>query len=395
VAREARAAAPEEGAERSLDERFHGKPFSTSPYDRPESTGWRLSRALEKRSQKAGIPPGTIVYLGEPRSERVGISVIDYTKDQFHELTLRRAEECFPYLDPSTVTWINVDGIHDTALVERLGTHFGVHPLVLEDIVATDQRPKRDDYGEYLFVVARMLYFLQGSDELVNEQISLIIGKGFVISFQQRPGDVFDELRERLRRSGGRVRELGADYLAYCLLDAIVDNYFGVLERLGEQIESIEEELVEHPGPGNFRELHRMKRTMLGMRRAVWPMREVVNGLVLTESKLIKAATRHYLRDLYDHVIQAADTIETMREMLSGMLDIYLSGISNRTNDVIKFLTVVSVLFVPMTFIASFYGMNVAYLPMARHEWGFEAVFAVMVLTSGTMFVLLRRRRLV
>ncbi len=256
------------------------------------------------------------------------------------------------------MTWINIDGIHEVEIIEKIGSHFGFHPLMLEDIVNTGQRPKLEDSESYIFIVLKMLYFDEKAGEINAEQVSLIIGSNFVISFQEKEGDVFNHIRERIRSAKGRIRKTGADYLAYSLLDAIVDNYFLILEKSGERIGAMEEEVVANPTPPTLQIIHHLKRDIIFLRKSVWPLREVVNGLERSESKLIKKTTRIFLRDVYDHAIQVIDTIETFRDTISGMLDIYLSSVSNKMNEVMKVLTIIATIFIPLTFIAGIYGMN-------------------------------------
>jgi len=352
-----------------------------------------MPRIIKKRSKKVGLPPGTLVHIGEKKIEKVRITIIDYDETQFQEKKARTIEECFPFKDKPTVTWINVDGIHQLDIIEKIGKHLNLHPLILEDIVNTGQRPKMEDFGDYIFVVLKMIYYDEKEDEIKAEQVSLILGQNFVISFQEREVDVFNPIRERIRNSKGRIREMGADYLAYALVDEIVDNYFIILERLGEKIEDVEEELVTDPKPETSQAIHNLKREMIFLRKSVWPLREVVSGLERGESALIKEATRIYLRDVYDHTIQVIDAIETSMDMLSGMLDIYLSSISNRMNEVMKVLTIIATIFIPLTFIAGIYGMNFKFMPELGLRWGYFAVLSVMVIIGIGMVIYFRKKK--
>ncbi len=326
------------------------------------------------------MPPGSLVHIGEKKAEEVKITIIDYDETHFQEKVIKTIEECIPFKDKPTVTWINVDGIHQVELLEKLGQCYGLHPLTLEDILNTDQRPKIEDFGDYVFIVLKMLYYRDKTDEIVTEQMSLILGLNFVISFQEGiEGDVFDPIRERIRSDKGRIRKMGADYLAYSLLDSIVDYYFVILEKLGERIESLEEKLVANPNPETLQIIHNLKREMIFLRKSVWPLREVISGLERGESSLIKESTRIYLRDVYDHTIQVIDTIETFRDMLSGMLDIYLSSVSNRLNAVMKVLTIIATIFMPLTFLAGIYGMNFKFMPELEWRWGYPLIWIVML----------------
>lgn len=350
-------------------------------------------RAVAKRSRKAGLPPGTLVYTGEQQVESVRITVIDYDEQHVQEKQVASPEECLPFRQTPTVTWINVDGLHDVSVIEKLGKAFDLHPLLLEDILSTGQRPKFEDYEKNLFIVVKMLSFSEDSQAVETEQVSLIIGPNFVLSFQETVGDVFDYVRDRIRNAKGRIRKLGADFLAYSLVDAIVDGYFVILEKLGEKIENLEGELVREADQKTLQKIHSLKREMITLRRSIWPLRELIGSLQRSESALVAESTSLYLRDLYDHTVLIIDTIESFREMVSGMLDIYLSSLSNRTNAVMKVLTIIATLFIPLTFIAGVYGMNFEHMPELRWRYGYAAIWAVMIVVALIMLVYFRRRR--
>jgi magnesium transporter len=352
-----------------------------------------MQKLIKKRSKKAGLPPGSLVHIGEKKAEIQKITVMDYDETHFQEKEIKTIEECFLFKDKPTVTWINIDGLHQVEILEKLDECYGLHPLVLEDILNTDQRPKMEDYGEYLYIVLRTLNYNDKSSEIESEQISLVLGPNFVFSFQEREGDTFNPIRDRIRNSKGRIRKMGADHLAYTLLDSIIDNYFIILEKLGEKIEFLEEEVVTQPGPETLQTIHHLKREMIFLRKGVWPLREVISGLERGESSLIKESTRIYLRDVYDHTIQTIDTIETYRDMVSGMLDIYLSSISNRLNAVMKVLTIIATIFMPLTFIAGIYGMNFKYMPELEWRWGYPAIWFAVVLISVSMLIYFKRKR--
>jgi magnesium transporter len=333
------------------------------------------------------------VYIGKTKTEKVKITYIDYNEDHFQEEKVETVEKVFQFSNTSTATWINFDGIHQLDTIEKVGKHFKIHPLVLEDIMNTGQRPKMEDFGDYLFIVLKMLQYDEKEDVTKTEQVSLVLSSKYVLSFQEDEGDVFDSIRERIRTDRGSIRKRGVDYLAYSLIDAIVDNYFMVLEKIGEKIEDIEDELVKNPTPGVLHEIHRLKRELIFLRKSVWPLREVISRLERWESPLIDKSIDIYLRDVYDHTIQVIDSLETFRDTLSGMLDIYLSSVSNRMNEVMKVLTVISTIFIPLTLIASIYGMNFRYMPELEWSWGYPMVYVVMLAIGAVMLVYFRRKK--
>ena len=352
-----------------------------------------MPRSMKRMSKTAGLAPGTVVHVGNQAMEHSRITIMDFDESHLEEKQIEKIEDAFPFKESPTVTWINVDGIFETDLIEKIGTHFGVHPLVLEDIANTAQRPKMEDLGGYIFVVFKMLRLDPASGDIVSEQVSLILGPGFVISFQEAEGDVFDHIRERIRSSKGRIRKLKADYLAYTLIDAVVDNYFTILEQFGERMEQVEGDLMTHPGPETLQEIHSLKREMIRLRRSIWPLREALSQFGRSESDLIMESTVVYLRDVYDHTIQVIDTIESLRDMVSGMLDTYLSSISNRMNEVMKVLTIIATIFIPITFIAGVYGMNFAFMPELGWRGAYFVVLGVMAGVGLAMVLYFKRKR--
>ena len=352
-----------------------------------------MQKLIKKRSHKAGLPPGTLVHIGERKTEKVKIRILDYDEVQFEEKEAKTIEESFPFKDKPTVTWINIDGLHEVEIIEKLGSHFGLHPLLLEDILNTDQRPKMEDYGDYIFVVLKMLYSGKNKGEIEAEQVSLIFGSNFVISFQEHEGDVFKPIRDRIRNNKGRIRKSEADYLAYTLLDAIVDNYFLILEKVGEKMEDTEQHLTTNPSPETLRYIRKLKNEMIFLRKSIWPLRELINGLERCESILIHESTGAYLRDIYDHTIQIIDTVESYRDMISGMVDIYLSSISNKMNEVMKVLTIFASIFIPLTFVAGVYGMNFEFMPELTWHWSYFALLGFMALIGISLVIYFKRKR--
>ncbi len=352
-----------------------------------------MSRLTQRRPAKAALPPGTVAYVGARKVDKIGITVLDYGPDGCREDRSASLAELLPHRDSGTVTWIDIDGLHDTDLLQGLGAHFGFHPLVLEDVVNTHQRPKLEDYGGYLYIVARMLSYDAGKRELGSEQVSLLLGPNYVFSLQESWGDVFDPVRERIRDGKGRIRNHGPDYLAYALLDAVVDNYFVVLEQLGEEIEEIESQLVADPRPQQQRAVHQLKREMILLRKSVWPLREVLAGMERTESELLQPGTRVFVRDVYDHAVQVIDVVESFRDMLTGLQDLYLSSLGNRTNEVMKVLTIIGTIFIPITFLAGVYGMNFTHFPELNWKWGYAGFWAASLAVGGVMLSFFRRRK--
>lgn len=352
-----------------------------------------MARLFKKRSVKTGLPPGSLVHIGEKRAEKVGIRIIDYSEKDWHEREVQEVGECFPFRDEATVTWISLAGLHDVKAIQEIGSHLGIHPLVLEDILNTGQRPKIEIFEDYVFVVLKMISIDTDGYEIKAEQVSIILGRNFVISFQETIVDIFHSVRERIRNDKSRIRRMEADYLSYALLDMLVDNYFIILEKLSEKIESLEEAVVAEPTPETLHAIHILKREMISLRKSVWPLREVIKGLEKGESPLVGDATRPYIRDVYDHTIHIIETVETFRDMLSGLLDIYLSGISHRMNEVMKLLTIIATVFIPLTFITGIYGMNFEYMPELRWRFGYFVILIVMALLGLGMIIYFKKKR--
>ena len=348
-------------------------------------------KLVQKRSRKTGLPPGTLVHIGDKKADHVTIKAFLYAGAKCDEWTVAQPEQLAPPSDESVI-WVDVGGVHKLDVLDAFGKQFSLHPLLLEDIANTDQRPKLDDYETYFFVVMKMLSLTERQDVMV-EQVSLVLGRNFVLSFQENGTDVFHSVRERLRGGKGRMRQAGADYLLYALVDAIVDQYFAVLESIGEKIEALQQVVVADPKPETLREIHALKRQLLFLRRAVWPLRDVMNNLSRSDCPFLQHSTKVFFRDVYDHVVQIVDTIETLREMVSASLDIYLSSVSYRLNAVMRVLTVITTIFMPLSFIASIYGMNFEYMPELKSVWGYPAVLAVMALVGVGMLFVFRSKR--
>lgn len=346
----------------------------------------RLSSAA-----KAGMAPGSLIHLGERKTEQAAISLIEYGPDVVAEHRFATITESRAYQPRLPVLWLNVHGLHEPEVMTEIGRRFGLHPLVLEDILNTDQRPKVDDYGDYLFIVAR--FFDTESGHIESDQVSLILGPNYVLSFQERPSGRFDPVRERLRQDRGQIRKLGADYLAYSLLDAIVDRYFVIIEDFGERTEDLEDMMLDRPQRDALQQVHRLKRETLTLRRAVWPLREVINSLIRADERFFRPGTRPYLRDIYDHTVHALESLEANRDIVSGLLDIYLSAVSNRVNQEVRALTVVAVIFMPATLISGIFGMNFKQMPLLDWPDGFYVAIGLMTFVATTLSVVFWRRR--
>ena len=352
-----------------------------------------MLQLLKKITQKAGLPPGDLVHVGDRKVERVSIIRIEYDGDILKEEIIAGPELMESVFESSRVNWIIVNGLHEVDIIERIGRHFGIHNLVLEDILNTVQRPKMDVFEEYAFIVMSTLLHGRQQGEIRSEQVSIILHGNTVITFLEGEDGIFDGIRERIRNGKGRIRGEGADYLVYVILDTIVDHYFFGLEAVSEKIETLEEELITDPSPGAVKELNRLKRDAILLRKSAWPLRDVLNSILRDKIIFIGDGVIPYFRDVSDHIIQIIDIIATIQDMLSGMLDIYLSSVSNRMNEVMKVLTIIATIFIPLTFIAGIYGMNFKYMPELEWHSGYFLVLAVMGFVGGIMFVYFRRKR--
>ena len=351
-----------------------------------------MSRQAKRHSRKAGLAPGTLVHVGERRAEATRITVLDYDEQGCRESHPADLRKCTEFRRSDTVSWINVDGVHDVELIAQAGEVFGIHPLVLEDILNTNQRSKFEDYESYAFLVVRMLT-LDTQKHIAAEQVSVVFGPNFVLSFQEAPGDVFDPVRERIRNGKGRIRKMGNDYLAHCLVDAVLDGYFAIIEDLGDRVEDIEERLVRDPDTRLLAEIYRSRRECAFLRKSARPLREMIGAFERVEGPLVREETAVYLRNLYDHTIQILDTMESLRDTVTGMLEMYLSSASNRMNEVMKVLTIIATIFIPLTFIAGVYGMNFEAMPELKWRWAYPMVWVVMATAAGAMVCYFRRKK--
>lgn len=346
-----------------------------------------------KPNKASNLPPGTISYKGKKFSDVTTVEIINYSIDSYTKLDSKNVEDAFNFKETNQVTWINVNGLNATENIEKLGLHYHLHPLTLEDVVDTTHRPKIDEFEDYLFIVFKMLYFKD--DGVLNyEQVSMVVGESYVLTFQEADGDVFDELRERISNAKGRIRSQGSDYLMYAILDAVVDNYMSVIEDFGDRIEDLETDVFASESNGSTpSQIQGLKREILKIRRSIFPFREIINRLEKSECKIIDIKTRSYLRDLYDHTIQVSETIDLYREMIWSIMDMYMTLISNKMNEVMKVLTIIATIFIPLTFIAGVYGMNFNNMPELHYKYGYYVVWAVMIVLFILMLIYFRRKR--
>lgn len=352
-----------------------------------------MSRHGKRRAKKLGLPPGTLLpHVEEAQPESSSITILDYDDKYFHAEQTHLVESLIPYKTSPSVTWINVDTINDVKLLEKLGSVFNLHPLTLEDIQSADQRPKLDDYETYLYIDLKILSYNEEKNDIEQEALSLVLGPSYVITFHERESAVLNPIRDRIRSHGGRIRKMGADYLAYCLVDTVVDHYFILMEKLDGKIESLQDDVMTNPTPTVLREINDIKQMIIALRKTIWPLRDVIVRMERRDSRLIADSTRVFLRDVYDHTIHIMDTIETFRDLVSGILDIYLSSSSNRLNEVIKFLTIISTIFIPLTFLAGVYGMNFKHFPELEMQYGYYYFWIFNLVTAGLMLYYFKKK---
>ncbi|MDP3353040.1 MAG: magnesium/cobalt transporter CorA [Flavobacteriaceae bacterium] len=337
-------------------------------------------------SKKSGLPPGTLIHIGKKRANQVQMSVIDYTESSYNESECKKIDDCFSYRDTTTTSWINIDGIHNTEIIEALGNHYGHHPLLMEDILNTLSRPKLEEYDDYLFLNLKMLGISKDQKSIISEQVSLILGKNYVISFQEQPGDVFDSIRIRIRESKGNIRKRKADYLFYRIIDTVVDNYFFIVEHLSERIENLEDLVLKSQTTDLLHQIQDLKTQLIQIRKAISPLREAVSLLQKDEVKFIHKNTNQYFRDVYQNLIQVSESIDIYREMTKNLMDLYQSGINNRMNQVMQVLTVIATIFIPLTFIVGIYGMNFDNIPELHWKYGYFFTWGIMI--SVVLFML-------
>lgn len=359
-----------------------------------------ISRIMNKtKTQKTtlsdtiGHRPGALIHVGERRVEQVTMNLIEYDEKNIHEIPNASIKECLESKNKSNVSWINVVGVHDAEIIKTFGDDFDIHALHQSNIMNTELRPYIEVFDNYVLLMLKMPHYDDKTGKLDLEQISIILAQGHVLTFQEHSADFFDQIRKRLRNNSGSIRKLQSDYLTYAIIDAIIDSYFLVIEKVGDMTEDIEEELMANPDPETMQTIQTLKRRMISLRKSIWPAREIIDYLGRDSTSLISDGTRTYLRDVYNHVIQVTDSIEGLRDVIGGMLDTYLSSVSNRMNEVMKTLTVIAAIFIPITFIAGIYGTNFSYVPELQWEGSYFVMLIGMALISGMMIAWFRKKR--
>lgn len=350
-----------------------------------------IKSLLKKRSKKAGAAPGTLIYTGDATSAKPALTVFIYNADAIIEKHPQTIAETFSLLQKEMNAWIHISGIHDASLIHAIGKQFQLHPLLLEDIMSPTQRSKLDDYKSAIYIATHALYFQ--NEALEQEQISLVITERTLISFSEKPTDLFKPIHERLLKPGSRMRQRGPDYIAYTILDCIVDNYFVVLEQEDEKLSTLETALLSHHNGHSLYNIQLQKRELMTLRKTIWPMRELISQFRRMDSPLVSETTQLYLYDIYDHTIQAIETVESFRDLTGGLHEIYVATINQKMNETMRLLTVVATIFVPLTFITSLYGMNFDYMPELHHTWGYPAVLIFMALISLVMLIFFRKKK--
>ncbi len=355
--------------------------------------GSKAGRLLESRIKTIGQPPGSLIHIGRNEIERPLITMIAFNESEVVTRQCADMRECLPFKEKYRVVWVDICGLHDTSLIEQAGEFFGIETLTLEDVLHTGQRPKVEDFDRYLYIVLQMLEYGGAEAGITREQLSIVIGKNFVVTFQEKPGDMFGYVRQRIDNTGSKVRKLGADYLAYTLIDAVVDHYLTILEEVENTIDQLEAALLENYSKDTFESIYTLKRELIILRKSVWPLREAVGRVTRDDIQVIGDSVDPYYRDIYDHIILVIDTVEVFRDIVTGMQETYLASVNNRMNEVMKFLTMIATIFMPLSFIAGLYGMNFHYMPELWWRWGYYAVLGVMFLIFGGMVLFYRSRK--
>ena len=352
-----------------------------------------MSESLSFASEKSGLPPGSLVHVGEVHTHEHKISVVSYNKSTLRRHTVKSIEELLPYKTTDTITWVIVDGLKDVSIIDAIGQYFDIHSLVLEDILNTHQRPKFEDFNDYLYIVIKAITLNNEAFNIEYEQISLLILNNFVFTFTEKPNELFDPILNRLDNDKSQIRNLGTDYLAYLIMDTVVDEYFAVQDTFDDLIESVEDTLLSDPSSETLATIQKIKRELIFLRRSVSPLRELLAGIQRSESPLINEKTRRYFGDVYDHAIRIIEAIESYRDLIAGMLDIYLSSVSNKMNETMKVLTVFASIFIPLTFLAGVYGMNFEYMPELKWRWAYPTLWIFFISVSVFLLRFFKKKK--
>ena len=352
-----------------------------------------MSESLSSASKKSGLAPGTLVHIGEVHEHEHSIMMMNYNSTKLEKRTINSIEELLPYKTTDSVTWVIIDGLKDIAIVDAIGQHFDIHPLVLEDILNTNQRTKFEEYPDYLYFVIKATSLHKGSFNIEYEQISILVLKNFVFTFMEKPDALFNPIINRLNNEEGHLRNSGSDYLAYVIMDTVVDEYFTLQDAFDELIESIEDDLLTHPSVETLVTIQKIRRELIFLRKTVSPLRELLAAIRRSESPLFDERTKRYFADIYDHSIRIIEAVESYRELISGMLDIYLSSVSNKMNETMKFLTVFASIFIPLTFIAGVYGMNFEYMPELKWKWSYPILWSVFIGIAVSLLFYFKKKK--
>lgn len=352
-----------------------------------------MAETTKNISKKAGLPPGVLMHVGNRLADNVSITVIDYSSSEYVEKTCETTEEVFEYRDTKSVTWINIDGLHDVDTIAKIGKHFDLHPLLVEDILNTKHRPKLEEYDNCLFVTLKALNVDEENNNINSEQMSFVLGPNWIISFQEREGDIFDGLRQRIKENKGTIRQKSVDYLLYRLIDTVVDHYFLITEYVSDATIDLEERVFENPDENALIEIHQLKKRLVNLRKITGPLREAILGLYKGGNRLVKQSTERYFQDVYEHIIQVNETIENQRDTVASIMDLYMTGVSTRMNQVMQMLTIIATIFIPLTFIAGIYGMNFDNMPELHWKYGYFITWGVMGIVTMIMIFYFRRKR--
>ena len=352
-----------------------------------------MESSLIKTSQKSGLPPGALIHIGKRKTDQVKLSKFTYNEKEFEEVEIQEVNNLGATIGKDFVSWINLDGIHKTDIIAKIGKQFSLHGLLLEDILNTNHRPKAEYYKDHMIFSLKMLGLNKSGNKLVSEQVSIVLGKNYLLSFQEQEGDLFEQIRERIRTAKGKIRLKKSDYLFYTLIDAVVDNYYLIIENFSERVETLEEKVLTAPDENTLKEIQDLKKQLVTLRKSVFPLREAVSLILKDEEDFFNTDNAKYLRDVYDHVIHILDTIETQRDIVSGLKDLYMSELSNRMNNTMKVLTIIATIFIPLTFIAGVYGMNFEYMPELHYKWAYPVVWILMIIITVGMIIYFKKKK--